>query len=569
MDALTADSSRPQPIRSCLLGDVVARQAAQCPNKDALIYPELGLRWSFRQLEEQAQICARGLLRLGIQKGDRVALWSTNLPEWVVLFFALAKIGAVMVTVNTLLRRHEVEYLLTQSEACTLILSRGFRDVDYAQVVYEIVPGLREHNPAEKFSSAKVPNLRHVIHLEEAAPPGMIAFGDVRAAGERVADEEVKFPALDVHEVINIQYTSGTTGFPKGAMLSHHNIVQNGHWIGHTQKFSDKDRLCLPVPFFHCFGCVLGILGAYTWGAAVVPVVSFDAEKVLQAVAAEHCTALYGVPTMYVAEVEHPAFNKYDLSSLRTGIMSGAPCPESLMRRVMQEMHLPEITIAYGLTEASPVITMTQIDDNIARRTQTVGRPLPGAEVRIADPESGEELRKGEIGELWVRGYLVMKGYYNKPEATREAITDDGWLRTGDLASQDGDGYIQIRGRRKEMIIRGGENIYPREVEEFLRSHPGISDVAVYGVPHRKFGEAVAAAIRLKAGACCTAQEITEFCNGQIAAFKIPRYIQFVSEFPQTASGKLQKYKLQERALQDFPELRESAASTVSSQSVG
>lgn len=559
-----AESSSSQPIRSCLLGDVIARQAEQFPEKDALIYPELGLRWSFRELEQRAQMCARGLLRLGIGKGERVALWSTNLPEWVVLFFALAKIGAVMVTVNTLLRRHEVEYLLTQSEACTLILSRGFRDVDYAEIAYDIVPELRDHNPAAKLASAKLPHLRNAIFLGEAAPPGMIRFQDLQSA-EQTNQTPVVFPALDVHEVINIQYTSGTTGFPKGAMLSHHNIVQNGHWIGHTQRFSEKDRLCLPVPFFHCFGCVLGILGAYTWGAAVVPLVSFDAEKLLQAVASERCTALYGVPTMYVAELEHPSFSEYDLTSLRTGIMSGAPCPESLMRKVMNDMHLPEITIAYGLTEASPVITMTQIDDSVARRTQTVGRPLPGAEVRIADPESGDELQKGEIGELWVRGYLVMQGYYNKPEATREAITDDGWLRTGDLASQDKDGYIQIRGRRKEMIIRGGENIYPREIEEFLRTHPNISDVAVYGVPHRKFGEEVAAAIRLKAGASCTAEEITAFCKGQIATFKIPRYIQFVFEFPQTASGKLQKYKLQARALQDFPNLTNETAAASSS----
>jgi fatty-acyl-CoA synthase len=550
------------PIRSCLLGDVIARQAEQFPDKDALIYPELGVRWTFRELEQQAQACARGLLQLGISKGERVALWSTNVPEWVVLFFALAKIGAVMVTVNTLLRRHEVEYLLSQSETCTLILGRGFRDVDYPEIIHELVPELRSRQPGLQLTAAKLPCLRHVIFLGDPAPAGMISFSRVQEAGERSSPAAAKFPALDVHEVINIQYTSGTTGFPKGAMLSHQNIVQNGHWIGHTQRFSENDRVCLPVPFFHCFGCVLGILGAYTWGAAVVPLISFDAEKVLQAVAQERCTALYGVPTMYVAEVEHPAFQKYDLSSLRTGIMSGAPCPESLMRKVMHDMHLPEITIAYGLTEASPVITMTQIDDSVARRTQTVGKPLPGAEVRIADPESGREVPQGEIGELWTRGYLVMKGYYNKPEATREAITEEGWLRTGDLAAQDEDGYIRIRGRRKEMIIRGGENIYPREIEEFLRSHPSISDVAVYGVPHHKFGEQVAAAIRLKPGASCSPEEVTAFCTGQIASFKIPRYIQFVSEFPQTASGKMQKYKLQERALDDFPALRGETATT-------
>jgi fatty-acyl-CoA synthase len=549
----------PQPISSSLLGEVLSRQAAQYPDKDALIYPELGLRWSFRQLEGLAQTCARGLAALGINKGERVALWSTNLPEWVVLFFGLAKIGAVMVTVNTLLRKHEIEYLLSQSECCTLILGQGYRDVDYVETVYEIAPELRRHNPGTKLSCPKLPCLRHVVFLGAQPPAGMITYPQVQELGRRAPDDLLAHISLDVHEVINIQYTSGTTGFPKGAMLSHHNIVHNGHWIGHTQRFSAEDRVCLPVPFFHCFGCVLGILGAYTWGAAIVPLTSFDPEKVLHAVSTERCTALYGVPTMYIAELEHPSFGKYDLGSLRTGIMSGAPCPESLMRRVIQDMHMPEITIAYGLTEASPVVTMTDINDDMVRRTQTVGKPLSGAEVKIVDPATDEPLRPGEAGELWVRGYLVMKGYYKKPEATRDAVTTEGWLRTGDLASQDADGYIKIRGRKKEMMIRGGENIYPREVEEFLRSHPKISDVAVYGVPHRKFGEEVAAAIRLKQGEAATPEEITAFCKGQIASFKIPKYIQFVSDFPQTASGKLQKYKLQERALQDFPALREEA----------
>jgi fatty-acyl-CoA synthase len=547
----------PQSISSSLLGDVVARQAEQFPDRDAVVYPELGLRWSFRELEERAERCARGLAILGIGKGDRVALWSTNQPEWVVLFFGLAKIGAVMVTVNTLLQRQEVEYLLSQSECCALILSRGFRGTDYVETIYEIAPELRRHKTDGRLDCARLPCLRHVVFLGESAPAGMTTYKEVQKLGQCEPQAVPARAALDVHEVINIQYTSGTTGFPKGAMLSHHNIVHNGHWIGYTQRFSEKDRVCLPVPFFHCFGCVLGILGAFTWGAAIVPLTSFDPEKVLHAVASERCTALYGVPTMYISELEHPSFGRYDLSSLRTGIMSGAPCPESLMRKVIHDMHLPEITIAYGLTEASPVVTMTEIDDNMARRTQTVGKPLPGAEVKIVDPATDEGVPTGEAGELWVRGYLVMKGYYNKPEDTREAITEDGWLRTGDLASQDGDGYITIRGRKKEMIIRGGENIYPREVEEFLRRHTKISDVAVYGVPHRKFGEEVAAAIRLKPGVSATPEEINAFCKGQIASFKIPKHIQFVAEFPQTASGKLQKYKLRARALQDFPSLRE------------
>src|SRR5579859_4337722 len=547
----------PQPIFSSLLGDVLALQAAQYPDKDALIYPELGLRWTFAQLEQRAQNCARGLTRLGIQKGERVAIWATNLPEWVVLFFGLAKIGAIMVTVNTLLRRHEVEYLLSQSEACTLILSRGFRDVDYPEVVYQIIPELLQHDFGGRLHCSKLPSLRHVIFLGEQTPTGMLAYPEIEETGKKVSEQPLSGTALDIYEVINIQYTSGTTGFPKGAMLSHHNIVHNGYWIGRTQRFTAEDRVCLPVPFFHCFGCVLGILGAYTAGAAIVPLTSFDPEKALQAVAGERCTALYGVPTMFIAELEHPKFASYDLRSLRTGIMAGAPCPEVLMRKVIEDMHLPEITIAYGLTEASPVVTMTEIEDSVARRTQTVGKPLPGVEVKVVDAATEKPVPPGTAGELWVRGYLIMKGYYNKPEETRAAITQDGWLRTGDLAVQDQDGYIRISGRKKEMIIRGGENIYPREIEEFLRSHPKISDVAVYGVPHRKFGEDVAAAIRLKQGESATVAEIAEFCKGQIASFKIPRYIQLVAEFPQTASGKLQKYKLQQRALEDFPELGE------------
>jgi fatty-acyl-CoA synthase len=549
-------ASSPQPISFSLLGDVLARQAARYPENDALIYPELGLRWSFAELEKRAQTCARGLAALGIGKGERVALWSTNLPEWVVLFFALAKLGAIMVTVNTLLRKHEVEYLLAQSEACALFLSPGFRDVDYAETVYEIAPELREHRAERRINCPKLPFLRHVIFLGEQPPLGMLSYGEIQESGKGAPSAVLSDTALDIHEPINIQYTSGTTGFPKGAMLSHHNIVHNGYWIGRTQRLSHADRVCLPVPFFHCFGCVLGILGAYTSGAAIVPLTSFAPEKVLHAVASERCTALYGVPTMFIAELEHPSFAAYDLSSLRTGIMAGAPCPELLMRRVIEEMHLPEITIAYGLTEASPVVTMTAIDDSIARRTQTVGKPLPGVEVKVVDAATEEPAPAGAAGELWVRGYLIMKGYYNKLEETRAAITADGWLRTGDLAVQDEEGYIRISGRKKEMIIRGGENIYPREIEEFLRSHPKISDVAVYGVPHRKFGEDVAAAIRLKQGESATVEEITSFCQGQIASFKIPKYIQFVSEFPQTASGKLQKYKLQQRALEDFPALK-------------
>jgi fatty-acyl-CoA synthase len=464
-----------------------------------------------------------------------------------VLQFALAKIGAVLVTVNTSLREAELEYLLKQSEVNTLITVAGFRDVDYVNTVYTIIPELRGSEEGE-LHSIKLPFLRRVIYIGDEHPGGMIRFDSLLTRSEQVPDERldahVAMQGLD--DVINMQYTSGTTGFPKGVMLTHRNIVNNAYWLGEGLALTPQDRLCVPVPFFHCFGCVIGVLGAYTHASALVPLESFDPLRVLQYVERERCTALYGVPTMFIAELEHLDYHSFDMSSLRTGIMAGALCPEPLMRKVMDRMNLTEMTIAYGLTEASPGITLTPRDDSIELRTQTVGRALPEVEVKIVDPATGEECPPNSPGELCCRGYNVMKGYYNNPKATADAISADGWLRTGDQATIDERGYVRITGRIKEIIIRGGENIAPKEIEDLLRRHPKISDAYVYGVPDEKYGEEVAAAIRLKQAGSATTEEIREFCLDKIARFKIPRHIRFVESFPMTASGKVQKFKLRE-----------------------
>jgi fatty-acyl-CoA synthase len=469
-------------------------------------------------------------------------LWATNVPEWVVLQFALAKIGAILVTVNTSLRAHEMDYLLRQSESATVITVRGFKDVDYVGVLGEI----------GAVGDTKLPNLKRAIFISRGegddCPDGLIAYEKLRELAAGVSEEELDAREREVglDDVINMQYTSGTTGFPKGVMLSSRNILNNGYWLGQGLGYTPQDRLCLCVPLFHCFGCVIGVLGAYTHGACLCPIEFFDARKVLETIERERCTSLYGVPTMFLAEMEDPEFNRFDLSSLRTGVMAGALCPEALMRRAIDEMNLREITIIYGLTEASPGITQTPRDDTIEHRTQTVGVVLPEMEVKIVDPVTRETLDPNQHGELCVRGYCVMKGYYNNPEATRAAIDDDLWLRTGDQATMDEDGYVRITGRIKDIIIRGGENISPKEVEDLLRQHPSVSDAYVYAVKSEFFGEEVAAAVRLKPDAQATMEELREFCQGQIARFKIPKYVRFVGEFPMTASGKIQKFKLRE-----------------------
>jgi len=535
------------------VGGLLERIARQFPDRDALVYPDRGLRYTYREFDVETDRVARGLLRLGIRKGEHLAIWATNVPEWVILQFATAKIGAVLVTVNTSYQSHELEYVLRQSDSTTLFLVAGFKGTDYVATLRRVVPELKEARLGV-LHSASLPKLRQAIFLGNQAPAEMLSFRDLVRFGEEVPEAALveRKAQLKPTEVINMQYTSGTTGFPKGVMLSHNNIVNNAYNIGRCMKFSEQDRLCIPVPMFHCFGCVLGTLTCVAHGAAMVPVETFTPEAVLQAVQAEKCTALHGVPTMFIAELEHPDFANYDLSSLRTGIMAGSPCPIEVMKRVIKEMHCSEITIAYGQTESSPVITQTRTDDPIELRVASVGRALPEVEVKIVNPTCDSELEVGEQGELCTRGYLVMEGYYNMPEATAQAIDTEGWLHTGDLAVMDENGYCRITGRIKDMIIRGGENIYPREVEEFLYTHPKVQDVQVVGVPDRKYGEQVLACIRLKEGENGSPEEIKEFCHGQISRLKIPHYVQFVDSYPMTASGKIQKFKLREMAIKEF-----------------
>ncbi|HWC75859.1 MAG TPA: AMP-binding protein [Blastocatellia bacterium] len=546
----TTEAGKQAAYRDVKVGDLLTLLARDWPQNEALIYPDRELRYDFTQLEWVARRAARGLLSLGISSGDRVALWAPNIPEWVVLQFALAKIGAILVTVNTSLRAGEIEYLLRQSETSTLVLVRGFRDVDYVETINEIIPELSSSEEGS-LRSAKLPHLRNVIYIGDDHPGGMIRYDSLLGRSEQISDErlDAQASAQSIDDVINMQYTSGTTGFPKGVMLTHRNIVNNGYWLGEGIALTPQDKLCVPVPFFHCFGCVIAVLGAYTHASALVPLETFDPLRVLQYVESERCTAVYGVPTMFIAELEQLDFHSFDVSSLRTGIMAGALCPEPLMRKVMERMNLRELTIAYGLTEASPGITLTPRNDSVELRTQTVGTVLPEVEVKIVDPATGEQCPPGRPGELCCRGYNVMKGYYNNPKATDEAIDLDRWLHTGDQATLDPAGYVRITGRIKELIIRGGENIAPKEIEDLLRQHAKIADVYVYGIPDEKYGEEVAAAVRLKPGDDATADELREFCVGRIAKFKIPRHFRFVDSFPMTASGKVQKFKLREAHL--------------------
>jgi fatty-acyl-CoA synthase len=533
--------------RDVTVGDLLSLLARDAPGREALVYPNRGLRYDFANLEWLVRQVAKGLLNIGVSRGDRVAVWAPNIPEWIVLQFALAKIGAVLVTVNTSLRASELEYLLRQSEVSTLITVRGFKDLDYVATIYEIIPELRGSEEG-KLRTVKLPSLRNIIYIGDEHPGGMLRYDALLGGSSNVSDEQLDAHGRvqDVDDVINMQYTSGTTGFPKGVMLTHRNIVNNGYWLGEGLALTPSDRLCLPVPLFHCFGCVIGVLGAYTHGATIVPLEWFDPLAVLQNVERERCTVLFGVPTMFIAELEQLDYHSFDLSSLRTGIMAGSLCPEPLMRKVMDRMNLTEMTIAYGLTEASPGITLTPRHDSIELRTQTVGKPLPEVEVKVVDLATGQDCAPGVAGELCCRGYNVMKGYYKNPEATADAIDPDGWLHSGDQATMDSNGYVRITGRIKDIIIRGGENIAPKEIEDLLRGHPKIADVYVYGIPDERLGEEVAAAVRLKPGESATREEIASFCEGRLAKFKIPKKIRFVESFPMTASGKIQKYRLRE-----------------------
>ncbi len=542
-------------VRERTLGQILDETVAKYPDNDAVVYVDRDYRQTYSQFAEVVDELAKGLMALGVQHGEKVAVWATNVPYWVALQFATAKMGAILLTVNTNYREHEIRYLLTQSECENLFIIDGFRDHDYVQTIYNMIPELKTQ-PRGQLRCPTLPHLKRVMFLGAEKHRGMYSVPEIISMSAMVSDEEYaeRQRALSPHDVVNMQYTSGTTGFPKGVMLTHVNIGNNGYWIGKNQHFTEKDRVCLPVPLFHCFGCVLGVLAAINHGAALVILESFSPMHVMASVDQEKCTALYGVPTMFLAVLEHKLFERFDFSSLRTGIMAGSVCPEPLMRRVVEKMYMREITICYGLTEGSPVMTQSMVTDPFERRVQTVGRAMPGIEVRIVDPETNEEVPRGTQGEVVCRGYNVMKGYYNMPEATASAIDTDGWLHSGDLGVMDEQGYVVITGRIKDMIIRGGENIYPREIEEFLYGMDGVQDVQVVAVTSRKYGEEVGAFIIPKPGVELAPEDVRDYCRGRIAWHKVPRYISFIDAYPMTASGKIQKFKLREMASELFPE---------------
>lgn len=519
------------PLRDETLGEMWDAVVAAHGDRDALVSRHQGRRLNYAELGAEVDRCAGGLLALGVAPGDRVGIWAPNCVEWVAMQFATAKIGAILVNINPSYRRHELEYALRQSGCCVLVLAPGFKDADYVELL----------------SQTDAPELRHQIVLGRAWDELL------------TADAPEEWPGLTAEQPINIQYTSGTTGFPKGATLSHRNILNNGFFIGETLGYTPEDRVCVPVPFYHCFGMVLGNLAIVTHGACIViPAEAFEPAATLAAVAEERCTSLYGVPTMFIAELAEPDFASYDLTSLRTGIMAGSPCPVEVMKRVKTEMHMDEVTICYGMTETSPVSTQTKRDAPLEKQVGTVGEVHPHLEVKIADPATGATVARGEAGELCTRGYSVMLGYWNDPESTAAAIDADGWMHTGDLATMDDEGYVNIVGRIKDLIIRGGENIYPREVEEFLYTHPEIEDVQVIGVPDERYGEQVCAWIVLKPGSSLDEDGVRDFCRGQIARFKVPYYVRFVDAFPMTVTGKIQKFKMRELEIAERG-LREAA----------
>ena len=540
-----------------LIGETIGAHfdqvAARFADRDALIVRQQNIRFTYRELNEKVDALAAGLLALGISPGDRVGIWSPNNAEWVMTQFATAKAGLILVNINPAYRLSELDYALNKVGCKALITADSFKSSDYVGMLRELAPEIERSAPG-RLQSKRLPALTTLIRIGNDEKRGFLRFADVLdMGGERHRAQLAELAGkLQFDDPINIQFTSGTTGTPKGATLTHHNILNNGYFIGEAQRLSDRDRVCIPVPLYHCFGMVLGNLACITHGAAMVyPSEGFDPLLTLQAVEAERCTALYGVPTMFIAELGHPEFKNFDLSSLRTGIMAGSPCPIEVMKRCVAEMHMGEVTIAYGMTETSPVSTQTSYDDPLERRVSTVGRVQPHLEVKIVDAD-GRIVPPNTAGELCTRGYSVMLGYWDEDERTAEAIDRAGWMHTGDLATLDEDGYCNIVGRIKDMVIRGGENVYPREVEEFLFRHPEIEAVQVVGVPDQKYGEELCAWVKLKPGASAAAEEIQSFCKGQIAHYKIPRYIKFVDNFPMTVTGKVQKFLMREETVKEL-----------------
>ena len=530
------------------IGQLVKDTATRHPENMALVSSEFGIRQTYREFYKKCQDVAKGLMAMGIKRGDHIAVWTTNVPEWVYLQSALGMAGGVLVTINTNYQTHELEYILKQSDSTSLFLIDTYRDTSFYDTVRKVAPELDSFK-AGSLVSEKLPLLKNVIYIgKKENTPGMFKFPDMIKMGEKITGQELddRMNSLSDDDVINMQYTSGTTGFPKGVMLTHHNIVNNARMVGDVMGMTEKDSLLIQVPMFHCFGCVMSTLNCIYHGSTMVILESFDALKALQFIAAERCTAVNGVPTMFVTMLNHPDFEKYDMSSLRTGIMAGAPCPEESMNQVRTKMHCPEIVIAFGQTESSPVMTMTRRDDPVKLRVASVGRLLPDIEGKIIDPETGDDVPANVQGEIVTRSACVMKGYYKMPEATAETIDREGWLHTGDLGTLDEKGYFKVTGRIKDMIIRGGENIYPRELEEFLYKNPKVMNVQVIGIADKKYGEQVLAAIQLKSGQMASAEELIEFCKGKIARHKIPKYWEFVDGYPMTASGKIQKYRMKE-----------------------
>ena len=522
------------PLLGDTIGDNLMRTVARFPDAEALVDVPSGRRWTYVQLDADVTALALGLMAVGVEAGDRIGIWSPNGPEWTLLQYATAKVGAVLVNVNPAYRSHELAYVLTQSGVRMLVSAVVHKTSDYRAMIDEV--------------RSQCPDLREVVYIGEKSWDELVAAG----AGVSMDQLTARMSTLSSDDAINIQYTSGTTGFPKGATLSHHNILNNGFFVGELVGYTEHDRIALPVPFYHCFGMVMGNLAATSHGACmVIPAPAFDPAATLKAVEQERCTSLYGVPTMFIAELGLDDFATYDLSSLRTGIMAGSPCPVEVMKRVVAEMNMSEVAICYGMTETSPVSTMTRVDDDVARRTETVGRAMPHIEVKVVDPVTGRTVSRGEPGELCTRGTSVMLGYWNEPDKTAEAIDSGHWMHTGDLATMDDGGYLSIVGRIKDMVIRGGENVYPREVEEFLYSHPDIADVQVIGVPDRKYGEELMAWVVMRPGAeALTAEGVRTFCEGRLARYKVPRYVHVVDGFPMTVTGKIRKVEMRADAVE-------------------